>query len=231
MNDIQQIQYFDKGAHRYEFKLLEFPPRHVKAEINNIVQILKKHNLSNIVDFGSGNGRLSIPLLQMGYSVFAVDISPQSLNDLKINARRLKCDKKLQTFFKIPINKQVEAVVGTDILHHVDLTKSLITIHRALIKKGIIVFSEPNFLNPAWVIFITLFLTWSIEWRIIYCNYFSLMFKLKKSGFSHIQIKGLGLLPLPFGNRSTLISRLNLYLGNLPILKLFAYRYIIYARK
>jgi len=206
MNDIQQIQYFDKGEHRYEFELLEFPPLHVKTEINNIVQILKKHSLSNIVDFGSGNGRLSIPLLQMGYSVFAVDISQQSLIDLKINAKRLKCDKKLQTFFKFPINKQVEVVAGTDILHHVDLTKTLINIHRTLIKKGVIVFSEPNFLNPAWVIFITLFLKWSIEWRIMNCNYFSLIFELKKSGFTKIQLTGLGLLPLPFGNRFTIGS-------------------------
>ena len=45
---------------------------------------------TKILDIGAGTGRLSIPLLQHGYSVCAVDASSKMLNVLKSKDTELK---------------------------------------------------------------------------------------------------------------------------------------------
>ena len=54
---------------------------------------------------------------------------------------------------------------------------------------------------------------------------------LKKAGYRQINLEGYGLLPPPLFNQLPAAARLNNWLGKLPILKLFAYRFIIYAKK
>ena len=61
------------------------------------------------------------------------------------------------------------------------------------------------------------------------CTYLNLRRKLAAHGFGEASVSGLGLLPRPFFNWSKALSALNDALGNLPLIKLFAYRYIIEA--
>lgn len=182
MNNAQR-DHFDNKQHRYSVAYLQHPPIHVQSETHILLQLLESHRAKEVVDFGSGNGRLTIPLLQAGYRVTAVDISTASLSELHARAKRMKCDGNLQIATEMPSKKTIDAVVGSDILHHLDLSTYLPRIRSVVKDDGVAIFSEPNILNAAWIIFITLFLDWRVEWRILFCHYFSLMHKLRRAGF------------------------------------------------
>ncbi|MEK9179035.1 MAG: class I SAM-dependent methyltransferase [Patescibacteria group bacterium] len=230
MRDKKQAQHFKAQGNRYGENLLLNPPLHVVYETQNIITELRRKGVRTVVDFGSGNGRLSIPLLQAGFTVHCVDISLPSLKRLLKIAKQMGCDKKLSIATRLP-QHTVDAVVGTDILHHVHIGEELKDIRTVLRKKGYVLFSEPNILNPAWLFFISFFLDWKVEWRIIFCNYFTLRKMFRENCFPRINIDGHGLLPPPFFNKLPLLQKINYYFGNFPLLKLFSYRYLISAFK
>lgn len=145
MKNIQQ-QYFENQKNQYESNKLFNPPPHVRDERDIIISLIKtQSNKRNVVDFGSGNGRLTIPLLKNGFSVTAVDISNKSLLNLYHNSVKIKKQKKLKTRLTLPINSNI--ICGTDILHHINLKDYFPLFYQSLEKKGLIVFSEPNILN------------------------------------------------------------------------------------
>jgi len=231
MIDKNQARYFENKKNRYKENLLLHPPQYTQEEMQEIIEILKRRNIKKVIDLGSGNGRLSIPLLQNTIQVTAVDISKKSLDSLQTFVNKIGISKNmLKTAQEMPKN-QTAAVVGCDILHHIDLDEYLPKMMHVLKPKGVIIFSEPNILNGAWSILITFTIDWKIEWRIIYCNYFSLYKKLQANNFTKISIKGLGLVPPPLLNSFSFFQKINYFLGNLFFLKLFAYRYIIVAEK
>lgn len=225
-----QASHFNLEENQYEMDRILNPPLHVQDEIGKIIQLIKsKSKAMKVVDFGSGNGRLTIPLLRNGYTVTSVDISHKSLLNLHQNAIKINKNHKLKKRLTLPANSNI--ICGTDILHHVSIKNYFHLFYETLNKDGLIVFSEPNILNPGWLFFITLFLDWKIEKGIFQINYFNLIKQLKLSGFKKIKIIGLFFLPPMFLNKITFLRKFNLYLGNLPILKLFAFRYIIVASK
>lgn len=229
MSDKNQEWHFKSKKNRYQEQLLFHPPKHTQEETNLIITRLKRMKIRKVVEFGSGNGRLTIPLLQNHIQVLAVDISRESLIHLKMVASQVGVQKEvLQTSLLIPQAK-TDAFVGCDILHHVNLDAYLKEMRSKLNKPGIIIFSEPNILNIAWTLLITFYIDWRIEWRIIYCNYFTLLKKLRQNNYKNINIKGVGILPTPLFNSFPTLQKLNYFLGNLPVLKLFAYRYNIFA--
>jgi SAM-dependent methyltransferase len=227
----KQKKHFNNKNNQFSTKSIINPPRHNIIEMQNILNYINKnHKNELVVDFGAGTGRLSMILLKANYNVLAIDISKNSLNQLKINAKTIGRRKQIKT--ANAFNKNVYSIIcGTDILHHVNIKKYFQIFFANLKQNGSIVFSEPNCLNPAWLFIITLLSSWKVELGIFQCSYFNIVKKLKLSGFNHIQIKGIGLLPLPILNWSKTLTEINLFIGNLPILKVFAYRYIIIARK
>lgn len=225
-----QTEHFKMSEHRYDEQLLMHPPVHVADETERIISLLKKNNVKSVVDFGCGNGRLSIPLLQAGFHVAAVDISEESLGRLVSVAKKLHCDSHLTVGEGVP-GGQFDAVVGSDILHHVSIGEEMKKMRGALREGGIIVFSEPNFFNISWILFITLFLDWRVEKGIVYCNHFSLRSILKGLAFEKIRFDGFAFIPPPFLNGLSLLRKLNYYVGSLPLLRIFAYRIILSAVK
>jgi SAM-dependent methyltransferase len=227
----KQEIYFRNKDHQYSTRLVTNPPLHNNLELQYILDYINKnHRNELIVDFGAGTGRLSISLLKANYNVLAIDISKSSLDQLKVNAKIIGKSKFIKTYYSLGKNKH-SIICGTDILHHINLEDYFRFFFANLTQNGSIIFSEPNCLNPAWVFVISLFSNWKIEAGIFQCSYFNIKNKLRSAGFSQIQITGLGLFPLPLFNWSRTLSAINLLAGNLPILKLFAYRYIISARK
>lgn len=212
-----------------EEKILN-PPKHAQDEINQIIDLIKKGK-HKIVDFGSGGGRLTIPLLQEGYTVTAVDTDKRSREQLLKTAIRIKGNSKLIISKQFQKEDKYDYILGADILHHVEIKKYFRIFGKHLKKEGKLIFSEPNPWNISWWVFILLFLDWKQEKGIIQTNYFNLIKELKSSGFKNIKIKGLFLLPPMLFNEVKFLRRLNILLSNLPILKLFAFRYIITASK
>ena len=144
-----------------EEKILN-PPQHAKDEIDLILGLIKKDKKNKMVDFGSGGGRLTVPLLQNGYVTQAIDIDKRSREQLLKTAIKIGKNKNLQIRKTFPENGKYNYILGTDTLHHIDISRYFKLFYNQLKKGGKIVFSEPNILNISWPIFISLFLDWKI---------------------------------------------------------------------
>ncbi len=225
----KQRKFFDVLMHQYPEHLLEQPLYHTLLEQKEIEQRVQPYKKGSVIDFGAGSGRISIFLLQQGYTVTAVDISSESLKVLRRNAKKLGLSG-LKTTDVVP-ETDVDAIVGADVLHHVDMDEFLPLFHARLRKSGKIVFSEPGAFNIAWYIFLFVFHNWEVEKGMMNCTYFNLMRLLKKYNYRNITLTGVGLLPTPLFNWSKFLTWLNHKAGNLPVLKLFAYRYIVEASR
>ena len=153
---MRQEDFFDIEEHQYARALVERPPLHTSREIDAVISRLRQPpGVESVVDFGAGSGRLTIPLLRHRYSVVAVDVSSKSLENLKSLARRLSLPAP-PTASHLPDDRRFDAIVGTDILHHVDLDAYLPLLRNALRVGGRLVFSEPGGLNPAWYVYLPL---------------------------------------------------------------------------
>jgi SAM-dependent methyltransferase len=170
-------------------------------------------------------------LLRKGHSVEAVDLSEVSLAALQQNAERLGLPQ-LRTRTELPREPYADAIVGTDVLHHVDLDDTLSHFRDALVDGGRLSFSEPGAGNLSWYLYLGLYRReWEVEKGIVQCSYRNLVRALRDAGFVDISVRGFGLLPNPLFNWSQLLCRFNLWLGEVPILRHFAYRYLITAQK
>lgn len=232
--DINQLKkqriFFNNRKHQYKKERIFNPPPHTRLELDEILKRVHKKNNSLVADFGAGSGRITIPLLQKGYTVWAIDISEESLKNLQSIVRTLKLSS-LFTANTFPSQVQFSSIVGADILHHINLDETLPLIYRSLLPGGNIVFSEPCAFNLAWYIYLPLSSEWSVEKGIVQCRYFNLMKKFKRAGFQTVSIHGFGILPTPLFNWSRYLCFLNNRLGDVPLLKFFAYRFIIEAIK
>jgi len=213
-----------------EEKILN-PPLHVRDEIDIIFRYLTKDKKKRIVDFGSGGGRLTIPLLQSEYKITAIDIDKKSQEQLLKTATKIGKNKNLQISKTFQKNGKYDYILGTDILHHLDIGNYFRLFNSHLKKGGKIIFSEPNSWHLFWWVFIFLFLDFKKEKGLVQCSYFSLERRLKKSGFSNIKISGFNLFPPYFISKIKLLRELNYYLSNLVFLKLFAFHLFIEAEK
>lgn len=226
-----QSIFFNRKDNQYPIDLILNPPLHTMLEINAIMErIVGLSSMDYVVDFGAGSGRITIPLLKNNFSVYAIDVSRQSLENLRKTAKKLLL-RSLKTTTFLPNDRKFKAIVGADILHHVELDKYLQKIFNSLEKGGRVIFSEPCAFNLAWYIYLPIASDWKLERGLLNCTYSNLKNKFEDYGFKNVTISGLGLFPRPFFNWSKKLCKLNDWLGDLPILKLFAYRYIIEATK
>lgn len=229
--DAQQKDFFDSTENQYDVNLIYNPPQHTILETEALFAALPKQDKRmTVIDFGAGSGRITIPLLQKGYNVTAVDLSDQSLHQIASIAKKLKLSH-LKTSQTLPLKQKVQAILGADILHHVILDDVLPDLYKALDKNGIVSFSEPCAWNLTWHIYLRIASDWEVEKRMMYCSYFNLKKTFERHGFKNVQLRGLGILPRPFFNWSQALNKLHDASGDLPGVKLFAYRYIITARK
>lgn len=226
-----QSKFFDKSRHQYALELILNPPLHAVLEVNEIMKrIVGLNSMDYIVDFGAGSGRLTIPLLKNNFSVYAIDVSERSLKNLRETAKKLLLHS-LRITTSLPRNRKFKAIVGTDILHHVEIDKYLPKIFNSVEKGGKVIFSEPCAFNLAWYIYLPIASDWGLEKGLLHCTYLNLKNKFEQYGFKNVTISGLGLFPRPFFNWSKKLCEFNDWLGNLPGIKFFAYRYIIETTK
>ncbi len=101
-----------------------------------------------LLEFGCGTGMFSRRFASSGAKVTAVDLSP----DLITEAQR---DSHPNISFQIGDieslkfeEESFDAVVGSSILHHVNVEKALKEAFRVLRRGGHITFAEPNMMNP-----------------------------------------------------------------------------------
>lgn len=230
MND--QQHYFDDAAHRYPNAVN--PPLAQQLEMEHLERSLGKLSGKTILDFGAGSGRVTFWFLKRGYDVTAVDVSLKSLTDLKrmYKYKRTSSWGKLKTTTALP-EKQFDAIVGADILHHIDLPTYLPRLYRMLKPFGRIAFSEPNAVHLLWYIhYLREGIPWHIEKGILQCTITNLVKLFRHTGFSKVDVKGHGIIPTKLLNKLPTFCRLNaLSFGNIPVVRSIAFRFILSAQR
>jgi SAM-dependent methyltransferase len=111
-----------------------------------------------VLEIGCGTGMFTAQFAATGARVIAVDISPDLL--AKAMARQLpadrvrfeqRCVESLQRgdpAFQPWAAAGFDAIIGSSVLHHLDIAAAIDTCSRLLAKGGRIAFAEPNMLNP-----------------------------------------------------------------------------------
>jgi 2-polyprenyl-3-methyl-5-hydroxy-6-metoxy-1,4-benzoquinol methylase len=101
------------------------------------------------LEIGCGTGMFTEMFAQTGARIVAVDISPDLLK--KAKSRNLPKDTirfMEKRFEECDVDGPFDAVIGSSILHHLELGKALQRIYELLKPNGVLSFAEPNMLNP-----------------------------------------------------------------------------------
>jgi len=235
LNTLIQKKYFDRSENQFDYSEMQRPLLSQILEMNSLITRLPNLKNKTILDFGSGSGRLSIYFLSKGISIYAYDISHNSLHNLQryYLSHRRKNWGKLTLLKKIPKSFKVDIVIGADVLHHVNIASELKTIYQVLKPNGSAIFSEPNPLNVFWYIYHVISGTpWHIESGILNCYQPKLIHNFKSAGFSNTVISPHGLFPTRIFNFNEFLCRLNAnYLSKLFPINVCSYRHIILSIK
>lgn len=115
------------------------------------VKMLTSHILPemNVLELGCGTGYFTKEIVGTGAKITAIDISP----DLLDIARNEICSDRVifkeENAYNMTFpSESFETVVGSSVLHHLDIEKAVSEIYRVLKIGGTMIFTEPNMMNP-----------------------------------------------------------------------------------
>jgi 2-polyprenyl-3-methyl-5-hydroxy-6-metoxy-1,4-benzoquinol methylase len=102
-----------------------------------------------VLELGCGTGYFSRELARTGAEILAIDISPELLELAKAQCVPPNLHYEVQNAYAMcyPDNS-FDSVVGSSVLHHLEIQSAVREIHRVLRSGGTIYFTEPNMLNP-----------------------------------------------------------------------------------
>ena len=102
-----------------------------------------------VLELGCGTGYFTREIVKTGALVTAIDISPDLLavaqRDINNDTVSFCLENAYQMTF--PENS-FDYVIGSSVLHHLDIEKAIAEIYRVLKPNGSIAFTEPNMMNP-----------------------------------------------------------------------------------
>lgn len=102
-----------------------------------------------VLEIGCGPGYLTKELNKKQAKIFAVDISKHLLEVVKKNLQGCGVVFSLQNAYDLGLRDNLfDIIVGSSVLHHLELDKALTEFYRVLKPGGSIHFAEPNMLNP-----------------------------------------------------------------------------------
>jgi len=104
---------------------------------------------SNLLELGCGTGYFTKEIAKTKANIVAIDISPELLTIAKENITEPNvsfCEENAYCMtFK---DNQFDYILGSSVLHHLDIKKAIFEIYRVLKNGGIMAFTEPNMMNP-----------------------------------------------------------------------------------
>ena len=152
-----------------------------------------------VLEIGCGTGMFTAQFAATGARIVAVDISPDLLAkalDRGLPADRIRFEER--RFENLELSDPAiqawaaggfDAIIGSSVLHHLDIPATIETCKRLLAPRGRIAFAEPNLLNPqvwmertfrSWFPYVSLDETAIVRWP--------LQRQLERAGFSDIVI-------------------------------------------
>jgi 2-polyprenyl-3-methyl-5-hydroxy-6-metoxy-1,4-benzoquinol methylase len=104
---------------------------------------------SHVLEIGCGTGLFTEYFSETGCFITGVDISEPLIKlaqERHLPAERVRFITK--SFEDSDLDGPFDAVIGSSVLHHLDLPRALPRIYQILKPGGILAFAEPNMLNP-----------------------------------------------------------------------------------
>jgi SAM-dependent methyltransferase len=102
---------------------------------------------SRILEIGCGTGMFTSAFAESGAEIVAVDLSPELLaRAAERNLSRVRF--VLKNFEDCEVDGPFDAIIGSSVLHHLDMERALPRIFSLLKPGGRLSFAEPNMLNP-----------------------------------------------------------------------------------
>jgi 2-polyprenyl-3-methyl-5-hydroxy-6-metoxy-1,4-benzoquinol methylase len=115
------------------------------------VKMLSKHLAPrmSVLELGCGTGYFTRELARSGAEIVALDVSPELLEIARANCSAPNVRYEIQNAYDLSYPDAVfDSVVGSSVLHHLEIQDALREIYRVLKPDGTICFTEPNMLNP-----------------------------------------------------------------------------------
>jgi len=102
-----------------------------------------------VLELGCGTGYFTRELARSRADVIAIDVSPELLEIAKGNCSTPNVRYEIQDASALSYpSAMFDSVVGSSVLHHIEIKEALQEIYRVLKPGGAIYFTEPNMLNP-----------------------------------------------------------------------------------
>lgn len=102
-----------------------------------------------VLELGCGTGYFTKELGRTGGKITAIDISPDLVaiarHEMPGNGIEFKIENAYEMGFS---SLSFDMIVGSSVLHHLEIDKALDECYRVLKPSGTIYFTEPNMLNP-----------------------------------------------------------------------------------
>jgi 2-polyprenyl-3-methyl-5-hydroxy-6-metoxy-1,4-benzoquinol methylase len=115
------------------------------------VKMLSNHLRSgmSVLELGCGTGYFTRELARSGADIVAVDVSAELLEIAQADcpAKNVRYEIQNASVLSYP-GTVFDSVVGSSVLHHLEVKRALGEIYRVLKPGGTIYFTEPNMLNP-----------------------------------------------------------------------------------
>jgi ubiquinone/menaquinone biosynthesis C-methylase UbiE len=152
-----------------------------------------------VLEIGCGTGMFTEQFAASGARIIAVDISPDLLakaidrrlpaDQVRFEQQRVEDLQRTDPAIQSWVPEGLNAIIGSSVLHHLDIPAALETCKRLLAPGGRIAFAEPNLLNPqvwmertfrSWFPYVSPDETAIVRW--------SLRRQLERAGFSNVAI-------------------------------------------
>jgi SAM-dependent methyltransferase len=180
-----------------------------------------------ILELGCGAGYFTKELARSGAKIVAIDVSADLLEIARGNCSAPNVQYQIENAYELSYGDAAfDSVVGSSVLHHLEIEKTLRNIYRVLKPAGTIYFTEPNMLNPQ--IAIQKNIPW-IKRKLGDSPDETAFFRwplrrlLEQTGYREIRIDPFDFLhpktPRPLIN---LINQLGRFLENMPVISEFA---------
>lgn len=102
-----------------------------------------------VLELGCGTGSFTRELARSGADVTAIDVSPELLEIANANSSAPNVHYQIQNAYALTYPEGAfDSVVGSSVLHHLEIEAGIRDIYRVLRSGGTIFFTEPNMLNP-----------------------------------------------------------------------------------
>lgn len=196
--------------HYYETRQLPrmVPVRspYVQQHLERVLRAARLDRSKPLLEVGAGLGRYTLPLLEQGFAVTALDLSPVLLERLRADAaghqvRTVACDL---ADVAEHVDERFDQAVGFFTLHHLrDLDAAMHALAGVLAPGARVAFCEPNGVNPLFYaqILLTPGMTWRGDGGVVRMRPRVVLGAMERAGFREVGAEAFGLFPRSLRNR------------------------------